>query len=93
MNDVRADCGPGGEHETRGKHGGGPGPERALPPLPPAPEPPSSGEALPAAALLRYGCGQQTSPRSVAAADALKASPFLQEEESKAARGANCRGR
>lgn len=51
MNDVRADRGSGGEHETGGKHGGGP--ERALPPAPPAPEPHSSGGALPAATLLR----------------------------------------
>lgn len=51
MNDVRADGGSRGEHETGGKHGGSPG--RALPPAPPAAEPPSSGGARPAAALLR----------------------------------------
>lgn len=87
MNDVREHR---GEHEARGKHGGGRSPERALPPAPPGPEPPSSGRALPAAALLR----QETSARSVASADALKAGPFRQEgEEAEAGRGANCRGR
>lgn len=88
MNDVREHR---GEHEARGERGGGGrGPERVLSPAPPGPEPLSTRRALPAAALLR----QETSARSAASADALKAGPFRQEgEEAEAGRGANCRGR